>query len=95
MRNDLRVDRCSAATFATRPKRRASRRIGDGTLMSKRILPELNNQPPLNGPMALPMALKDVANPFRVPSTLRLVAEFVNRIVEHGKANIDALEIVG
>jgi hypothetical protein len=44
----------------------------------------------MNGPIALPMALKDVANPFRVPSTLRLEAEFVSRIVEQGKANMDA-----
>jgi hypothetical protein len=48
----------------------------------------------MNGPAALPRALNDVANPFSVPSTLKLLAEFVKRMVEHGKAKMDAQHLI-
>jgi hypothetical protein len=68
--------------------------VHHGAMTYPASTPALNSQPPMNGPAARPRALKDVANPLSVPSTLRLVAELVSRIVEQGKANIDAQHLI-
>jgi hypothetical protein len=42
------------------------------------------------GPIALPTAEMETAKPFKVPRILKLTAEFVNRITEHGNAKMTA-----
>ena len=53
-------------------------------------IPNVKAVPEIDGPAALPIAENEVANPFSVPSNLKLRAEFVNRIVTHGNANTPA-----
>jgi hypothetical protein len=52
--------------------------------------PHVNAAPPIAGPIALPTAEIDTANPFSVPKILKLIAEFVNRITLHGNAKMTA-----
>jgi len=52
--------------------------------------PQVNAAPPKAGPAALPTAEIETAKPFSVPRILKLTAEFVNRITEHGNAKMTA-----
>lgn len=58
--------------------------------MIPRSTPKENAAPMIAGPTARPIALTLVPTPFRVPRTLRLEAELVNRMVVQGNPNIDA-----
>lgn len=53
-------------------------------------IPKVNVAPPMVGPVARPIAEKEVAKPLSVPRRRRLLAEFVRRIVVQGKAKIAA-----
>ena len=50
----------------------------------------MNIVPPMAGPAARPIALTEVAKPFKVPRTRKLLALFVRRIVLHGNAKMAA-----
>jgi hypothetical protein len=50
----------------------------------------VNAAPPIAGPIALPTAEIETAKPFNVPRILKLTAEFVNRMTEHGNAKMTA-----
>ena len=52
--------------------------------------PQLKAAPPNAGPIARPTADIETANPFNVPRILRLTAEFVSRMIEHGNAKMTA-----
>lgn len=68
--------------------------IHQGAITYPFFTPNVKTEPPIAGPMALPTALKDVAKPFNVPKTLILLAEFVSKIVEEGKAKIVAKHLI-
>jgi len=55
--------------------------------------PHVKAAPPIAGPMARPIALMETAKPFSVPRILKLVAEFVSRMMEQGKAKMTAKDL--
>ena len=72
----------------TDPKHAIPHSVHQGSTTYPALTPTVNRAPPKVGPTALPTALTLVATPFSVPSSLRLPAEFVNKIVEQGNAKI-------
>lgn len=53
------------------------------------MTPYVKVEPPIAGPSARPTAPTLVAIPLRVPRIRKLLAEFVRRMVEQGKAKVE------
>ena len=61
-----------------------------GMIMYPCLTPKVNRLPPPAGPDARPSAETLVATPFKVPRRRRLLALFVNMMVDVGKENVPA-----
>lgn len=50
-------------------------------------------EPDMAGPIALPIAEIETANPFKVPKMRKLTAELVSKITQQGNAKITANDL--